>query len=54
MTRNFKDAGTIVRMPDYTCSADQEKGRSKRLRILRNLLAEKMRQIHPYRDRILR
>jgi hypothetical protein len=54
MTRHSQDAEAIASMPNYTCSADQSKGHNKRLPIMHDLLEEKMRQIHLYRDRNLR
>jgi hypothetical protein len=50
ITRNFKEAGMISRIPNHACSASQEKGHNKHLPIMHNLLEEEMREIPLYQD----
>jgi hypothetical protein len=54
ITGDLKDAEIIASLPDYNCSADQQKGHNKSLAMMQNLLKKKMRHISLYRYRNLR
>jgi hypothetical protein len=54
MTRNFKDAGIISHIPNYTCSANQYKGHNRPLSLRHSLWKQKTCEIDMDRDRNLR